>query len=120
MSTTQQKSFPVTWDQFHRDSRALAWRLMGQGTLDAVVEDVVEVAELHRLFDVFLRARHVGRAAQEHRKPNQAPDQQENAGETDFGQCVGATMEDLRHRRLVEWLARRTRRKASRTTCTML
>ena len=37
MSTTQQKSFPVTWDQFHRDSRALAWRLMGQGTFDAVV-----------------------------------------------------------------------------------
>jgi xanthine phosphoribosyltransferase len=37
LSTTQQKSFPVTWDQFHRDSRALAWRLMGQGTFDAVV-----------------------------------------------------------------------------------
>ncbi|HEY4199930.1 MAG TPA: xanthine phosphoribosyltransferase [Devosiaceae bacterium] len=37
MSNPQQKSFPVTWDQFHRDSRALAWRLMGQGTFDAVV-----------------------------------------------------------------------------------
>lgn len=23
-----QKSFPVSWDQLHRDSRALAWRLM--------------------------------------------------------------------------------------------
>lgn len=33
----QQKSFPVTWDQFHRDSRALAWRLMGQGPFSAVV-----------------------------------------------------------------------------------
>ncbi|GHA14170.1 xanthine phosphoribosyltransferase [Devosia pacifica] len=32
-----QKSFPVSWDQFHRDSRALAWRLMGQGGFDAVV-----------------------------------------------------------------------------------
>jgi len=31
------KSFPVTWDQFHRDSRALAWRLTGLGTFDAVV-----------------------------------------------------------------------------------
>jgi xanthine phosphoribosyltransferase len=31
------KSFPVTWDQFHRDSRALAWRLTGMGTFDAVV-----------------------------------------------------------------------------------
>jgi xanthine phosphoribosyltransferase len=32
-----QKSFPVTWDQFHRDSRALAWRLAGLGTFDALV-----------------------------------------------------------------------------------
>ena len=24
-----EKSFPVTWDQFHRDARALAWRLAG-------------------------------------------------------------------------------------------
>jgi len=38
MSTAaQQKSFPVTWDQFHRDSRALAWRLTGLGTFDALV-----------------------------------------------------------------------------------
>jgi xanthine phosphoribosyltransferase len=36
MNPTQQKSFPVTWDQFHRDSRALAWRLQGQ-TFDALV-----------------------------------------------------------------------------------
>ncbi len=26
-----EKAFPVSWDQFHRDSRALAWRLSGQG-----------------------------------------------------------------------------------------
>ncbi len=25
------KSFPVSWDQFHRDARALAWRLAGKG-----------------------------------------------------------------------------------------
>ena len=25
-----EKAFPVSWDQFHRDSRALAWRLAGQ------------------------------------------------------------------------------------------
>ena len=37
MSNPNQKSFPVSWDQFHRDSRALAWRLMGQGKFDAVV-----------------------------------------------------------------------------------
>ena len=29
MSQTE-KSFPVSWDQFHRDARALAWRLAGQ------------------------------------------------------------------------------------------
>jgi xanthine phosphoribosyltransferase len=26
-----QKAFPVSWDQFHRDARALAWRLAGKG-----------------------------------------------------------------------------------------
>ena len=37
MSDPNQKSFPVTWDQYHRDSRALAWRLAGLGPFDAVV-----------------------------------------------------------------------------------
>src|SRR5881409_2703093 len=32
-----QKSFPVSWDQFHRDARALAWRLSGEGPFEAVV-----------------------------------------------------------------------------------
>lgn len=27
MAETSQKAFPVSWDQFHRDSKALAWRL---------------------------------------------------------------------------------------------
>ena len=31
------KIFPVAWDQFHRDSRALAWRLSGAGPFDAIV-----------------------------------------------------------------------------------
>ena len=31
------KAFPVSWDQFHRDARALAWRLSGQGSWQAVV-----------------------------------------------------------------------------------
>jgi xanthine phosphoribosyltransferase len=26
-----EKAFPVSWDQFHRDARALAWRLSGMG-----------------------------------------------------------------------------------------
>ena len=37
MSQSPQKSFPVTWDQFHRDSRALAWRLQALGPFDALV-----------------------------------------------------------------------------------
>ena len=37
MNQSSQKNFPVTWDQFHRDSRALAWRLAGMGPFDAVV-----------------------------------------------------------------------------------
>jgi xanthine phosphoribosyltransferase len=32
-----EKIFPVSWDQFHRDSRALAWRLHSAGPFDAVV-----------------------------------------------------------------------------------
>jgi xanthine phosphoribosyltransferase len=37
MDNRQQKSFPVSWDQFHRDSRALAWRLASEGPFVAVV-----------------------------------------------------------------------------------
>jgi xanthine phosphoribosyltransferase len=32
-----QKAFPVSWDQFHRDARALAWRLADEGPFTAVV-----------------------------------------------------------------------------------
>ena len=32
-----QKIFPVSWDQFHRDSRALAWRLASAGPFKAIV-----------------------------------------------------------------------------------
>ena len=31
------KSFPVSWDQFHRDSRALAWRLQSEGPFEACI-----------------------------------------------------------------------------------
>ncbi len=37
MDEKWQKSFPVSWDQFHRDARALAWRLHGEGPFSAVV-----------------------------------------------------------------------------------
>jgi len=35
--TRPQKAFPVSWDQFHRDARALAWRLADAGPFSAIV-----------------------------------------------------------------------------------
>ncbi|GAB5376296.1 MAG: xanthine phosphoribosyltransferase [Acuticoccus sp.] len=32
-----EKAFPVSWDQFHRDCRALAWRLSAAGPFEAIV-----------------------------------------------------------------------------------
>lgn len=32
-----EKAFPVSWDQFHRDARALAWRLHDAGPFQAIV-----------------------------------------------------------------------------------
>ncbi len=37
MDDKWQKSFPVSWDQFHRDARALAWRLSSAGSFRVVV-----------------------------------------------------------------------------------
>jgi xanthine phosphoribosyltransferase len=36
-SSSGQKIFPVSWDQFHRDARALAWRLAEAGPFQAIV-----------------------------------------------------------------------------------
>lgn len=33
----KQKAFPVSWDQFHRDARALAWRLADRGPHEGIV-----------------------------------------------------------------------------------
>ena len=33
----REKAFPVSWDQFHRDARALAWRLAASGPFEAIV-----------------------------------------------------------------------------------
>ncbi len=37
MSAPREKAFPVSWDQFHRDARALAWRLASAGAFSAIV-----------------------------------------------------------------------------------
>lgn len=57
-----EKAFPVSWDQFHRDARALAWRLSGQGdfkglaciTRGGLVPAAIVARELGiRLIDTF-------------------------------------------------------------------
>ncbi|MHA1599253.1 MAG: xanthine phosphoribosyltransferase [Alphaproteobacteria bacterium] len=35
--TTQQRTFPVSWDQLHRDSKVLAWRLVDGGPWKGIV-----------------------------------------------------------------------------------
>ena len=37
MTAARDKAFPVSWDQFHRDARALAWRLASAGPFNAIV-----------------------------------------------------------------------------------
>jgi len=36
-SDDKPRAFPVSWDQFHRDARALAWRLADRGNHQAIV-----------------------------------------------------------------------------------
>ncbi len=36
-SPASNKAFPVSWDQFHRDARAMAWRLAEKGPFEAIV-----------------------------------------------------------------------------------
>jgi xanthine phosphoribosyltransferase len=37
MTERSQKAFPVSWEQFHRDARALSWRLAGSGPFTGLV-----------------------------------------------------------------------------------
>ena len=37
MSSSYQKGFPVSWDQLHRDAKALAWRLADRGPWGRIV-----------------------------------------------------------------------------------
>ena len=38
-----EKGFHISWDQIHRDARALAWRLDGRGPLDGAWKAVVAI-----------------------------------------------------------------------------
>ena len=37
MADQYQKSFPVSWDQLHRDAKALAWRLAERGPWNGII-----------------------------------------------------------------------------------
>ncbi len=53
-----QKMFPVSWEQLHRDSKALAWRLLDRGPYKGIVAitrgGLVPAAVLARELDVHL------------------------------------------------------------------
>ena len=38
-----EKGFHISWDQIHRDSRALAWRLDGKGPIDGTWKAIVAI-----------------------------------------------------------------------------
>lgn len=38
-----EKGFHISWDQIHRDSRALAWRLDGKGPIDGAWKAVIAI-----------------------------------------------------------------------------
>lgn len=58
MTGTGEKSFPVSWEQFHRDCRALAWRLAEKGPFRGIVSitrgGLVPAAIISRELDVRL------------------------------------------------------------------
>ena len=58
MLTVEQKTFPVSWDQLHRDSRALAWRLVQMGPFKGIAAitrgGLVPAAVIARELDVRL------------------------------------------------------------------
>ena len=43
MSAQTKKAFPVTWDQFHRDCKALAWRLAGMAETKGPWKAIVSI-----------------------------------------------------------------------------
>ena len=43
MNQPQAKAFPVSWDQFHRDCKALAWRLAGIGDAKGEWKAVISI-----------------------------------------------------------------------------
>jgi len=58
MSKQYQKTYPISWEQLHRDSKALAWRLLDDGTWQGIVAitrgGLVPAAIIARELDIHL------------------------------------------------------------------
>ena len=37
MSNPYHKDYPISWEELHRNARALAWRLLGQGPWEGII-----------------------------------------------------------------------------------
>jgi hypothetical protein len=66
--------------------------------IDAVVTDVVKVAELDWLFDEFLSARHIRRSAEDDEKTNSRAREEHNPDNTGARDRICAATKYLRHR----------------------
>ena len=58
MAQTYQKTYPISWEQLHRDSKALAWRLLGQEEWKGIVAitrgGLVPAAVIARELDIHM------------------------------------------------------------------
>ena len=58
MSEKYQKTYPISWEQLHRDSKALAWRLLDQGKWQGIVTitrgGLVPAAVIARELDIHM------------------------------------------------------------------
>ncbi len=58
MAQAYQKTYPISWDQLHRDSRALAWRLLDLGKWQGIVAvtrgGLVPAAVIARELDIHM------------------------------------------------------------------
>ena len=52
------KTYPISWDQLHRDSKALSWRLLGIGSFKGIIVitrgGLVPAAIIARELDIHL------------------------------------------------------------------
>jgi hypothetical protein len=68
--------------------------------IDAVIADVVAMAELNGLLDEFFGACHIGRPANDDEETDRPAGQKKNTDDAGSRERIGATTEYLRHRTL--------------------